>query len=288
MWSYISAWKKLLLQLSVITWEAKGRCTGLKCCWWSFHLKFKSLKIVWKPWLSSGSCMIPCVSGTRWGAVIGFSPVKCKAFCSVWCVTGEWMPQTLGKWCWKWKQVEELEHSFAGLKPVCCSPFSLQPSLVLVLVYPRKALQGVNWPNSSFCVTFNGSHIQDHFSSAYEVWEAAELLSHFPFWSTKGSDSSECWEQQCFLSFSPKQSHPGACYFYYMEPLRNQAGEPLLPAVVALCIGANPKCPAVSPEIPCDNCITLPRNSVNIHVVIILVLGRDEGVNVKPSLADGY
>lgn len=153
-WSYISVWKKLLLQLSVITWEAKGRCAGLKCCWWSFSLKFKSLRIVWKPWLprkpglSSGNRMIPCVSGTRWGAVIDFSPVKCKTFCSVWWLTGEWMPQTLGKWCWKWKRVEELEHSFAGLKPVCCSPFSLLPSLVLVFI-PEKALSGIELSQKS-------------------------------------------------------------------------------------------------------------------------------------------
>lgn len=73
-----------------------------------------------------------------------------------------------------------------------------------------------------------------------------------------------------------------------MEPLCNQAEEPLLPAVVTLYLGASLKCPAVSPETPCDDHTTLPRNPANIRVVIVLVLGRDEGVNVKPSLADGY
>lgn len=73
-----------------------------------------------------------------------------------------------------------------------------------------------------------------------------------------------------------------------MEPPHNQAEEPLLPEVVALYVGANLECPALSPEIPCDNHITLPTNPINIHVAIVLVLGRDEGVNVKPTLADGY
>lgn len=114
-----------------------------------------------------------------------------------------------------------------------------------------------------------------------EVWEAAQLLSHFPFWTMKGFASSEC-----FLSFAPKGSHPWAFYFYYMDPLHNQAEEPLLPEGADLSIGADLKCPAVSPEIPCDNRITLPRNPVNIYVAIVLVLGRDKGVNVKPTLAD--
>lgn len=45
---------------------------------------------------------------------------------------------------------------------------------------------------------------------------------------------------------------------------------------------------AATPEIPCDNRIILPRNPVNIHAVIVSVLGRDEGVNVKSSSADVY
>lgn len=73
-----------------------------------------------------------------------------------------------------------------------------------------------------------------------------------------------------------------------MEPPHNQAEEPLLPEVVALYVGANLECPALSPEIPCGNHITLPTNPINIHVAIVLVLGRDEGVNVKSTLADGY
>lgn len=71
----------------------------------------------------------------------------------------------------------------------------------------------------------------------------------------KGFDSSEC-----FLSFTPKWSHSRAFYFYYMEPLHNQAEEPLLPEGADLYIGTNLKCPAVSPEIASDNHITLPRS----------------------------
>lgn len=45
---------------------------------------------------------------------------------------------------------------------------------------------------------------------------------------------------------------------------------------------------AASSEIPCDNSIILLRNLVNIHVIIVSVLGRDKGINVKPSSADMY
>lgn len=121
----------------------------------------------------------------------------------------------------------------------CCFPFSLLPSLMLVLVYPRKALQGVNWPNSSFYVTLNGSQIQDHFSSPYGGEKLQSCYHIF---------LSEAWRalipsgsSNVFFPLLPSSLIPGFFNFYYMEPLHNQAEEHLLPEVVALYIGANLK-----------------------------------------------
>lgn len=111
-----------------------------------------------------------------------------------------WKPLILGKWCWKSKGVEESEHSFAGLKTACCSSFSSFLSVCYSVVYPRKPLQGVNWPNSSFYVTLNRCHIQDNFSPPYGVWEAAELLSSFCL--SEDMKSCDSWVQLETAMFS--------------------------------------------------------------------------------------
>lgn len=144
----------------------------------------------------------------------------------------------------------------------------------------QKNFQGVNWPNSSFYVTLNGSQIQDHFSSPYGSVRSCRAAITFSFLKHEG-----LWFLRVlplgaamFSLLCSQSSHPRAFCFCYLEPLHNQAEEPLLPEVVDLYIGANLKCPVVSPEIACDNHIILPTNPVNIHVAVVLVLGRDEGV----------
>ena len=169
--------------------------------------------------LSSGSCMTPCVSGSRWGAIIVF---HCRSinYTVKFGVQQVKAPNT-GQLGLKIKGTGRVWARFFWSE--ACMLLFILPIPISVcygVIYPGKPLWGVNWPDFAFYVTINRYHIQDNFSSS-GVWGVAELLSCFSLAeNTKGCDSSECswWKQQCFLSLAPKQSQPRACYFCYVEP----------------------------------------------------------------------
>jgi len=85
-----------------------------------------------------------------------------------------------------------------------------------------------------------------------------------------------------FFHSLPSSLSLGLVIFVMWNPLHNQAEKPLPPEVIALYIDTHLRCLAESllrfPVIVASPCRGTP---INIHAVIVSVLGRDQGIKCE-------